>query len=115
MPAHADVVGPTPDAGVAREIAEAPEVRVPSEVELMLGARRLAGRDPRGAQRLVEQHAARFPNGVLAPEREVLAIELMRALGQSAEAEQRLQAFRVRYPNSMHLRRLSASPATPGR
>lgn len=115
LPAHAEVVGPTPDAGVAREVAEAPAVRQPSEVELMLAARRLAGRDPRAAQRLLEQHAARFPKGVLAPEREVLAIEVLRALGQTAEAEQRLQLFRAQYPNSMHLRRLSASPATPGR
>jgi hypothetical protein len=114
-PAHAEVVGPTPDAGVAREVAEAPPVRLPSEVELMLDARRLAGKEPRAAQRLLEQHATRFPSGVLAPEREVLAIEVLRALGQTAEAEQRLQAFRARYPNSMHLRRLSASPTTPAR
>ncbi|MEY4511709.1 MAG: hypothetical protein RLZZ450_3831, partial [Pseudomonadota bacterium] len=74
-----------------------------------------AARDPRAAQRLLEQHATRFPAGVLGPEREVLAIEVLRALGQTAEAEQRLNAFRARYPNSMHLRRLSASPAAPAR
>lgn len=115
VPAHAEVVGPTPDAGVAHPVAEVPEVRLPSEYELMLDARRLAVRDPRAAQRLLQQHATRFPEGVLAPEREVLAIEVLRALGQAAEAEQRLRAFRARYPNSMHLRRLSTSPATPAR
>jgi hypothetical protein len=111
-PAHAEVVAPTPDAGLAPVTAEAPAPRQPNEVELMLDARRLAARDPKSAQRLLDQHAARFPQGVLAPEREVLAIEVLRALGQTAAAEQRLKAFRARYPNSMHLPRLSAPPAT---
>jgi hypothetical protein len=61
---------------------------------------------PSAALRLLDQHAARFPEGLLAPEREVLRIEALRRLGRTAEAEQRLRAFQARYPDSIHLRRL---------
>jgi hypothetical protein len=80
--------------------------REPAEAELLLEARALARADPRAALGLLDVHAARFPKGVLAPEREVLAIEALRALGQAAAAKQRLEAFRARHPGSAHLRRL---------
>ena len=113
---QAEPAAQKPDAAVPPAVEPPPEpppARQPSEVELLLEARRLAARDPKAAQRLLEQHAARFPDGGLSPEREVLAIEVLRALGQTAAAEQRQRAFRVRYPNSMHLRRVSSPPASP--
>jgi hypothetical protein len=112
---RAETAADKPDAAVSPALEPPPEpasASKRSEVELLLEARRLAVRDPKGAQRLLEQHAVRFPDGVLSPEREVLAIEVLRALGQTAAAEQRLRAFRARYPNSMHLRRLSSPPAS---
>jgi hypothetical protein len=80
---------------------------------LLFNARKAMRLQPLAAERLLDEHAARFPDGLLAPEREVLRIELLRRLGRKAEADQRLQEFERRYPNSIHLRRLKegAPPA----
>lgn len=80
-----------------------------SEELLLYKARKAASHKPSVALRLLDEHAARFPSGLLVPEREVLAIEVLRGLGRNAEAEQRLQRFKARYPKSMHLRRLEQS------
>ena len=77
-----------------------------SEVALMRQARKLAVQEPGAALRLLDQHARRFPKGLLVPERELLAIEVLRRLERSAEAERRLRRFQARYPESMHRRRL---------
>ena len=47
-----------------------------------------------------------YPSGILAPEREVLAIQILRAQSRTAEANSRLAAFRQRYPGSVYLERL---------
>jgi hypothetical protein len=83
-----------------------PRPRASSEFELLQEARRALAPDPRLALALLDEHEQRYPSGMLAPEREVLAIEALRALGRDSEAERRLAAFRTRYPNSLHLRRL---------
>jgi hypothetical protein len=57
--------------------------------------------------RILAEHARLFPNGTLAPEREVLAIEILRAESRTSEADARLRAFRARYPKSVYLERLS--------
>lgn len=86
---------------------EQPEpARSLSEVDLLFEARKQMQRDPRAALALLDQHKTRFDDGQLAPEREVLAIEALRKLGQTAAATARLRAFRARYPDSLHLRRL---------
>jgi len=84
----------------------------PSEVALLQRARKLAVSEPEAALRLLDQHAERFASGLLVPERELLAIEVLRHLGRDAEAEQRLRRFEARYPESIHRRRLERSPAT---
>lgn len=55
---------------------------------------------------LAEQHAGRFPQGTLAQEREVVAIEALTALGRLDEARTRTEAFLARWPDSAHRRRL---------
>jgi hypothetical protein len=80
--------------------------RTASESELLFGARKALPGDAELALRLLTEHAARFPKGQLVPEREVLAIESLRSLGRTQEAEARLQRFQARYPNSLHLQRL---------
>ena len=77
-----------------------------SEVQLLFEARNVLPQQPAAALRLLDEHAARFGKGQLAPEREVLAIEALRKLGRTAEATQRLQRFQSQYPRSIHLRRL---------
>jgi hypothetical protein len=86
--------------------AAGPGAPKPSEAELLSNARKALPTDRSLALRLVTEHAKLYPNGRLAPEREVLAIEALRALGRTSEAERRLQRFEANYPDSIHLRRL---------
>jgi hypothetical protein len=55
---------------------------------------------------MLNEHAKRFPNGLLVPERELLVVEVLRRLDRNAEADQRVRRFEARYPGSLHLRRL---------
>lgn len=57
---------------------------------------------PRGALLALEEARRDFPNGELSQEREALAIEALRVLGESAEARRRAEAFLTRYPASPH-------------
>lgn len=83
----------------------------PSEPALLEQARRSLSSSPATALALTGQHAARFPHGVLAQEREVIAIEALRRLGRSAEADQRAAAFARAFPGSAHQRMVEdASP-----
>jgi hypothetical protein len=81
-----------------------------TELQLLFEARKALQAQPEAALRLLAEHAARFHNGQLAPEREVLAIEALRKLGRNTEADQRLREFQARYPQSIHLRRLQEKP-----
>ena len=87
---------------------EKPSVKAsgPSEAELLENARRKLSSDPSGALELVQQHRARFRGGVLAQEREVIAIEALRRLGRTAEADARAEAFDRAFPNSAHRRKI---------
>jgi hypothetical protein len=96
-PAAQEPAAPEPESNAQRE---------QSEIQLLFDARLKAKSDPSAALRLLDEHAARFATGLLTPEREVLAIEVLRKLGRTGEAERRLLAFRERYPASLHLRRL---------
>jgi hypothetical protein len=78
----------------------------PSEAELLFDARKAMPSDAARALQLLAEHEKRYPNGMLVPEREVLAIEALRSMGRKAEADARLLRFEARYPNSFHLDRL---------
>jgi outer membrane protein assembly factor BamD (BamD/ComL family) len=80
----------------------------PNEGSLLLRARQALDGDPASALALTQEHARRFPNGTLAPEREVLAIEALARLGRTSDARARLDSFRARYPQSPHISRLEA-------
>jgi hypothetical protein len=99
-------VAPVEAAPVAQQPPPAPKL---DEYSLLWQARERMRRDPAGALELLNAHVAQFADGQLAPEREVLAVEALRALGRKREADARLSAFRVRYPGSIHLRRLQSS------
>lgn len=77
-----------------------------SEAGLLLQARQALKRDPARALSLATQHQALFASGRLSPEREVLAIEALRKLGRTREADERLRKFEAQYPGSIHLKRL---------
>jgi hypothetical protein len=88
-------------------LAAAP-VSLPSEGALLLKARQQLVSNPSAALQLTEEAANRFPDGPLAPEREVLAIEALARLGRLPAARARLAALRARYPQSPHLARLES-------
>lgn len=88
-----------PDAPVAPAEAETMD----EELSLLESAyEALRKGDAAGALAEAERHAARFPSGALAQEREVLAIDALVRLGRRAEAEARAAGFRARYPTSTH-------------
>lgn len=82
-----------------------------SEAGLLEQARRVLASSPGSALALTQQHAARFPHGVLSQEREVIAVEALRRLHRTAEAEQRAAAFAKAFPGSAHQRMVEE--ATP--
>jgi len=84
----------------------APTARRRTEAELLFDARRTMQSDPTGSLRTLDEHAARYPHGMLAPEREVLSIEVLRGLGRTKEANVRLSRFRAEHADSLHLPRL---------
>jgi hypothetical protein len=64
-------------------------------------ARAALGRnDGHGALSTIEVHRARFPESVLAEEREALAVKALARTGNGAEARARLSAFELRFPRS---------------
>jgi hypothetical protein len=107
QPSATEPTSPAPKtAAVAPREAPKEQPPGPSEADLLLQARRALKRDAGQALKLVSDHEARFANGRLVPEREVLAIEALRTLGRKAEAEERLHKFEARFPKSIHLQRL---------
>lgn len=79
-----------------------------SEAELLEQARAALKSAPGRALQRANEHAARFPRGVLVQEREVLAIQALRKLGRSAEADRRAEAFAKAFPGSAFARQLAA-------
>jgi hypothetical protein len=92
-----------PEPAPAEVVAAPPS---PSEGALLLRARQQLTSNPSSALELTDEAGRRFPDGALAPEREVLAIEALARLGRLASARTRFAVFRSRYPQSPHLARL---------
>ena len=75
-----------------------------SESALLEQARRALNGSPNYALQLANQHRTRFPHGVLSQEREVIAIEALRRMHRSGEADQRATGFSKAFPGSAHQR-----------
>lgn len=95
-----------PPDGPRQPAADGGQAVLLDEATLLQRARRLSSGDPAQALRLLEEHKRRFPAGMLSPEREVLAIELLRSLSRTQEAERRAREFRRDYPKSVYLSRI---------
>lgn len=78
----------------------------PSEATLLDAARNALHTDARRALALTAQHRELYPRGILAQEREVIAIEALRRLGQSEEAQKRNREFESSYPTTIHGREI---------
>jgi hypothetical protein len=101
--AHAPAASPAQVTGTTAKRAPA----IP-EPELLERARGSLRSSPERALSLTRQHQLDFPNGVLAQEREVIAIEALRRLGRTEEAARRRERFERLYPQSAHQRKLDA-------
>ena len=91
-----------------------PAVHAPPEAQLLDRAdQALRQGDAAGALALATEHAKAYPHGVLAQEREFIAIQALVALGRTGAASSRARAFRQAYPGSSHLTRLDALVGAP--
>jgi len=79
-----------------------------AELGLLDEAQRALAQEPARALRRTQQHRSRYPRGVYAQEREVIAIEALVALGQSEKARRRAERFLRKYPTSSHTRAVRA-------
>ncbi|MFZ6177251.1 hypothetical protein [Nannocystis pusilla] len=89
-----DKPGPA-DTSKARRPAR--EDTVAAEVDLLRRAKLAA---PAERLQLIEEHARRFPGGILAAERSLLEIEARCALGQRDAARELVASFPQRFPGS---------------
>jgi hypothetical protein len=97
-PVVAAVGEPAPEPAVLRAH---PVVR--SELELIQEAQ---AAEPARALAVLRNHERAYPAGMLAQEREVLAIRSLLALDRRADAEARAARMAQRYPGSAQLRRV---------
>jgi len=81
---------------------ESQPMNAQAEASLLEQARSALGASPARALSLTQQHAQQFPRGLLAQEREVIAISALRRLGRTTEADARAARFDARYPHSAH-------------
>jgi hypothetical protein len=78
-----------------------------AEVKLVQRAQdALRGSRPAEALALCNDHAKRFPNGMVTQECEVIAVEALVKTGRKDEARRRADRFKARFPGSASIRRL---------
>jgi hypothetical protein len=104
-PAPASVEASSSPAPAARNAAPA---AAESEASFLERARATLATNPTRALALANLHRSRYPSGVLAQEREVIAIEALKRLGRADEAARRSGDFKSRYPGSAYGRKLDA-------
>lgn len=91
------------------EPAIEPAVEDPAaELGLIRDAGRAMAGNPSRALELTREHERRFPSGQYAQERERIAIEALVRLGSRAQAVERADRFRSRYPRSSLIPRIDA-------
>lgn len=78
------------------------------EAAILEAARAMLERDPAGALARLDLHAATFPSGGLALERELLAVDALERLGRYREAQTRGTALLERSPGSIYEERVKA-------
>ncbi len=81
------------------------------EYRLLRAARQALAEFPARALALTEEHARRFPRGILGQEREAIAIEALVQLGREGPARARARSFFATYPSSPHRSRIERALA----
>ncbi len=97
-----------PKTAAAVAAPAAPSSNLAEEVRLLQEAQRELGRDPKGAQKKLEEHARRFGAGALGEEATVLRVQTLKASGDHAGAAAVGQQFLQKYPQSAHAARVRA-------
>lgn len=77
-----------------------------SEVRILQRAQDALTTEPARALSICDEHARRFPSGLLNEEREVIAIDALTRLGRTDHARARARRFRGAHPSSSHLGRI---------
>ena len=72
------------------------------EIDALARVSSVLNRDPRAARRRLDEYRRSHPRGQLAEERDFLAFEIARRLGERDEASERASAFLHDYPHSSH-------------
>ncbi len=90
---------PPSDSSSASSLAE--------EHRLLRAARVALSADPARALALTREHERRFPHGVLAQEREVIAIRALALAGDREAAQKKAEGFEEAYPKSPHRDRVN--------
>ncbi len=104
---------PSPDVEKPAVEVEAPAQKatkpvLPSEASILERARRNLSKDPAAALAATQEHKRLYPRGVLAQEREVIAIEALKRLKREAEAKSRAETFETEHPESAHQRKVES-------
>lgn len=102
--ARGDNRSPPPGAAATPPLTPAAE----KESALLLRAREALASSPAGALALADEHRARYPGGMLAQEREMIAVSALVALGRAADAKARAATFTSAYPRSAHRLRVES-------
>ena len=76
--------------------------------EILDEAQRALQSDPERAIAHAQRHRLRFPDGLYAQEREVIAIDALLQLQRPAAAQRRARAFLKLFPGSSHRTRVTA-------
>jgi len=97
----------------ARPSPVAPAEDAEAETRLLHRAQDELGGSPARALSTCQEHLRRFPRGILAQEREVLAIDALVRLGRRGEATGRAESFARSFPSSSHRRRIEALLSAP--
>jgi len=105
----------------SNELAATPEEAAPPEpasarepeVDFLRRAQAALAASPSEALKMASDHPSVYPRGVLAQEREVIAIDALVRLGRRREAALRAEAFRSSFPRSAHLSRVAALTEKP--
>lgn len=84
----------------------ATDAALPTELELLRGARLALKGSPAEALRLAEQHRVSYPSGKLTQERELIAISALVALGRRTAALSRATSFEQAFPSSPYRKQI---------
>ena len=115
QPQEPETTAEEPSASAAPEpVKPAPTAsKGPSEAELLRRAQQLVQTNPAQALALTREHQRRFPNGALSQEREVIAIEALKKLGNEKAAKEKSGEFEKSYPGSAHIPKVETLKPSP--